>query len=181
MDSVHNADRVIEVAELSVWLEREWRAASLRYLDPTGEFADRVRTHLGAPLPAPLRALAIPRGGAGELILAWRSPTETLLLCAGAAFAQFETQLAGAADGCMVDQSGGLWAVRVRGRRIGELLLRLGSTASTPNPGESRTSRLAELSVLALCVRAGEVLLLVERTYAEHLLGWIRETVADFS
>jgi hypothetical protein len=34
--------------------------------------------------------------------------------------------------------------------------------------------------VLALCVRAGETLLVVDRAYTEHLMGWIRETLLDF-
>jgi hypothetical protein len=45
--------------------------------------------------------------------------------------------------------------------------------------GEALTSRLAELAVLALCVRAGEILLLVDRVYADHLWAWIRESAAD--
>ena len=58
--------------------------------------------------------------------------------------------------------------------------LRLGSTDAIPALGEARTSRLAELSVMSLCTRPGEILLLVERVYVRHLIGWIRETVADF-
>jgi hypothetical protein len=34
--------------------------------------------------------------------------------------------------------------------------------------------------VLALCVEEGQILLVVERVYSEHLLGWIRDTAADF-
>ncbi len=33
---------------------------------------------------------------------------------------------------------------------------------------------------MALCVSAGEILLLVDRVYSQHLSAWIRETLADF-
>jgi len=66
------------------------------------------------------------------------------------------------------------------GDRLAELLSRFGGTASVPRPGEARRSRLADVPVLALSVRPGEALLLVDRAYAEHLMGWIRETLLDF-
>ncbi len=171
----------MEVDGLSVTLDRELRIGTLRYLDCTGAFAACACQALGGPLPEPLHAAAfVATANRGEIILAWRSPTETLVLSFDqASFSKLEIQLASAADGCMVDQSGGIWAVRVCGPRIGDLLLRLGATASIPAVGEARTSRIAELSVLALCVRAGEVLLLVERVYADHLLEWIRATIRD--
>jgi hypothetical protein len=49
-----------------------------------------------------------------------------------------------------------------------------------PQLGESLLGRLADLSVHSVRVQEEEVLLLVERLYADHLLGWIRETIADF-
>jgi len=49
-----------------------------------------------------------------------------------------------------------------------------------PRPGEARRSRLADVPVLALSVGPGEALLLVDRADAEHLMGWIRETLLDF-
>jgi hypothetical protein len=36
------------------------------------------------------------------------------------------------------------------------------------------------LTVLSLCLADGERLLIVDRGYAEHLLGWIRATAGDF-
>jgi sarcosine oxidase gamma subunit len=166
---------------LSIALDRTVSVISLRYLEPAGEFASAVEKALGARLPAALKAVTIPAiAGRGDLILAWRSPTETLLLSAdGAALTEMAAALTNFADGCWVEQSGGLWAVRIQGAMSGDLLLSLGSSASIPAPGEARTSRIAELPVLALCLRAGEILLLVERVYAEHLLGWIGATLGD--
>jgi hypothetical protein len=60
------------------------------------------------------------------------------------------------------------------------VLARLGATSAIPAVGHALTSRLAELTVMALCMRAGEILLLVDRVYSAHLMGWVRETVADF-
>jgi len=158
------------------------QAASLRYFEPTGGFADQVREIIGSGLPAPLAA-TFAAGATGDRgsILAWRSPTETVLLTTEPAeFARLEQRLSAAADGCMVDQTGGLCVLRLRGRKAGELMLRIGSNASIPGIGEARTSRLAELNVLAVCVEAGQYVVVVERVYAEHLLSWIRATAADF-
>lgn len=83
-------------------------------------------------------------------------------------------------DGCCVDQSGGLWVIRLRGSRVNDLLLRIGNAASLPRTGEAHVSRVAELPVLSLCLRNGETLLLIDCAYAEHLLNWIRLTVHDF-
>ena len=70
--------------------------------------------------------------------------------------------------------------MRVQGVRTRDLLLRIGNEASVPTPGESRISRIAELPVVSLSVKPGETLLLLDRVYAEHLLNWIRVTLADF-
>jgi sarcosine oxidase gamma subunit len=86
----------------------------------------------------------------------------------------------GRLDGCMVDQTGGVEVLSVTGPRGADLMVRLGSPTSLPAVGESRTSRMAEVTVTAFCVRSGETFLLVERVYAAHLLGWIRSTLADF-
>ena len=182
MDNSIDMASPIEVSGLSVNLQREWQFGSLRYFDAAGPFAAEVRGRLGGPLPKRLHAVTYPADASrGELILAWRSPTETLLLTAdGAAFAAIAAGLANKPTGCLVDQSGGLWAWQVTGERTRDLLQRLGSTASIPVLGEARVSRLAELPVMALCVHEGQILLLVERVYSEHLYGWMRATAADF-
>jgi sarcosine oxidase gamma subunit len=173
--------------ELSVRWDHGLSVASLRYYDPAGPFAAEVGEVLGGPLPAPLRAHRRERstegtGTAGsELVLAWRSPTETLLLTADAGWLAAAGGFAAArSDGCLVDQTGGILTLVLAGDRACDLLLRLGSTDAIPALGEARTSRLAEQSVMSLCTRPGEILLLVDRVYVRHLIGWMRETVADF-
>jgi sarcosine oxidase gamma subunit len=172
---------------LSVRWDHDLAIATLRYFDPAGPFAAEAVEVLGGPLPAPLRAerrvVAAEGAGTGgsELLLAWRSPTETLLLTADAVWLAAVGNFAAArSDGCLVDQTGGLLSLVVTGTRASDLLLRLGSTDAIPALGEARTTRLAELSVMSLCSRPDEIMLLVERVYVRHLFGWMRETVADF-
>jgi sarcosine oxidase gamma subunit len=181
MDNHRDADGIIEAAGLAISLERTVSAASLRYLDSAGDYAIAAQQVLGLSLPAALQAVTTSSAaGRGECILAWRNPTETLLLSTHAAdFAQIMAQLIDAPDGCAVDQTGGLWALRIRGARVGELLMRLGSDRLIPPPGAVRSGRIAEILVLALSVRAGETLLVFDRLHAEHLLGWIGATAGD--
>jgi heterotetrameric sarcosine oxidase gamma subunit len=154
--------------------------ASLRYFDRAGRFVGILEQVLGEPLPQPQRAALTAAGKAAQSVLAWRSPTETLLLCSGAAvLAELGQRLAGAADGCMVDQTGGITVVRVRGPRAAELLQRLGAVTAIPALGEARGGRLAEVHVLTVCVQHEAYLLFVERVYAAHLTEWIRLTLAD--
>jgi hypothetical protein len=172
----------IEVAGLSVQLQRGLKVGSLRYFDAAEITAAGIQNLIGGPLPAPLKAVKYPTATSHDLILAWRSPTETWLLTPDAA--DFEAIVLGMstyqAAGCLIDQTGGLWAWQVNGARTRDLLLRLGSVASIPALGEARVSRVAELPVMSLCVHDGQIVLVVERVYSEHLLGWISETAADF-
>ena len=94
---------------------------------------------------------------------------------------QIAARLAGLADGCLVSLTGGLQVLRVTGERIADLLCRLGGTGSIPRPGEARRSRMADVPVLAVSLTARETLLVVDRAYTEHLMGWIRETLLDFA
>jgi heterotetrameric sarcosine oxidase gamma subunit len=153
----------------------------LRYFDHESRFAAAVREAVGRALPEPLRAFQVGSAAQGSyVILAWRSPTETLLLSGDrAAFDELERQLAAAPDGCMVNQTGGIAILRVRGGKAGDLLLRLGAATAIPILGEARSGRLAELQVLTACLAPQEFLLLVERVYANHLLEWIGATAAD--
>jgi heterotetrameric sarcosine oxidase gamma subunit len=181
-DTGRHAGTAVEIDGLSVTIEQGLQIASLRYFDAAGGFAATVRETIGRPLPEPLQvSKADGATSDADIMLAWRSPTETLLLGKdGAAFAQLERRLASAQDGCMVDQTGGIRVLRLQGRRAGDLLLRLGAATAIPGLGEARSGRLAELHVLTACVRAGQYLLLVERVYAKHLLDWIGATAADF-
>jgi heterotetrameric sarcosine oxidase gamma subunit len=154
-----------------------WQAAALRYFDTGSAFALAARAATGCDLPPVLGAH---ESADGQLLLAWRGPTETLLLTSEAArLAQLEEQLAGIACGCLVNLSGALAVLRVSGDPA-PLLCRLGGSASVPNAGEARRARLADVPVLSVCLRSGATLLVVDRAYAAHLSGWIRETLLDF-
>ena len=187
MDNLRTAP-AIEADGLSVSIDCEYWAASLRYFDSQGSFAAVLRNVLGTPLPEPLRAMRTQAPIRGEapvnslpFILAWRSPTETLLLSKDAlAFAQLEGEFVASADGCMVNQTGGLCVLRVQGRSTDYLLTRLGAMSAIPGMGEARTGRFAELQATAVRVAADEVLLIVERVYADHLLEWVAVTAGDF-
>jgi heterotetrameric sarcosine oxidase gamma subunit len=167
------------VAGLSVRVDEAPQVATLRYFAPDGEFAEAVHEVTGLALPQTQQALT---ASDGQLILAWRSPTETLCLTGDPArLVQIAARLAGLADGCFVNLSAGLKIARVSGTRVSELLCRLGGTGSIPRPGEARRSRMADVPVMAVSLTGGETLLVVDRAYAEHLIGWIRETVLDFA
>jgi len=181
MDNPHGKPAAIEIDGLSVNTDRDIQIASLRYFHQAGRFAAAVREAVDRSLPEPLRAFQVGSAAQGSyVILAWRSPTETLLLSNDrTAFDELERQLAAASDGCMVNQTGGIGVLRVRGEKAADLLLRLGAASAIPTLGEARSGRLAELQVLTACLAPQEFLLLVEQVYANHLLEWIRATAAD--
>ena len=181
MDNSRDAPFAVEVAGLRVGA-LDLCAASLRYFDPDGSFAAAVLETIGRPLPKPLRAASYTAGSIhAQVILAWRSPTETLLLCSErTVMAEFERRLLSLADGCMVDQSGGVCVFQAQGGRARDLLQRMGATTAIPNLSEACAARFAELPMLTVCVKADEFLLIVERVYADHLMEWIRATAADF-
>jgi sarcosine oxidase gamma subunit len=172
----------IEADGLSVAVASGLKIASLRYFDHAGGYAAAVSEAVGRALPEPLHALDVRRSADdGHFLLAWRSPTETLLVCdSGVACADLERRLAGRTDGCLVDQTGGVCVIRLRGARAGEFLARLGSQSAIPRLGGALSGRCAEVPVLTACIEEAEFLCLVERVYAIHLLEWIRVTAADF-
>jgi sarcosine oxidase gamma subunit len=168
----------IEVRDLS-----GMHAAALRYFESGGPFAAAASAALGIALPAPLNAavVALPAAPDSELVLAWSRPTETLLLTASAtALAALAGQIESADGGQLVDVTGALAVLRLSGARSADLIGRLGS-GSVPRAGEARRGRLADVPVMSLCVRAGEVWLIVDRAYARHLSGWIEATLADWA
>jgi sarcosine oxidase gamma subunit len=162
----------------SVSLDPSWRGIALRYFSMTGAFAQKVSECLGMELPPVLGARMTP---AGDRILAWRSPTETLCLGPAAANLAWTERLANAADGYCVDLSSALGVLRILGGGGPALLARLGSTDSVPAPGEARRSRMADVAGLALSVRAAEILLVVDRAQLPHVAGWIRATLEDLA
>ena len=167
-------------ADLLACLEETMQVASLRYLTRSGPFAQALQAATGTTLPKPLEVREV---FDAQVVLAWRSPTETLCVTRSASrLAELSTRLSAAApaDGCLVDLRGGVSIVRLTGLRIADLLCRLGGTGVVPAPGEARRGRLADVPVLALAVRAGETLLAVDRAYLPHLMAWIRETLLDF-
>jgi len=150
----YSATSRIASADLIACVEETMHVATLRYFKREGAFADAVLREAGIPLPAVLEARE-----EAQLIFAWRSPTETLCVTRSTTrLAELGARLAACAD----------------------LLSRLGGAASVPAVGEARRSRMADLAVLAISVRAGETLLVVDRVYLPHLLAWIRETLLDF-
>ena len=173
--------RSLAAPGISIDLDTQIRIGALRYCEPADVEA-ALRLVSGSTVPETRRAvLATALPGGESLLLLWRSPSETLVASAETApLAARAAGLAAATQACFVDQSGGFWALRITGPKAVDLLVRLGATTSVPRPGESLPARLADLSVLSACVREHEVLLFVERLYADHLLGWIGETIADF-
>lgn len=159
-------------------VEERMAIGTLRYLDRHGTFAQTLQSLTGAAVPEPLAAQEL---AGAQLILAWRSPSETLCLSrSAAALTELTDRLGVAPDGCALDLTGGIRVVRLTGARITDLLCRLGGATSVPAPGEARRSRLADVPVLAVSVRDGETLLAVDRAYLPHLLAWIRATLLDF-
>ena len=173
--TIHSADGV------AVDLDRSVQIASLRYFD-AGAFSARLASLFGCGLPDALGALRARFAASGEeCIFLWRSPTESWLLSATSMpIAALERELAGAEDCRLIPQTGGIFVLHVEGPRTADLLERLGSTASIPRAGEALTGRFADITVTLVGVQANEVVLLVDRAYADHLRGWIRETLADF-
>ena len=113
MDKLRAGPCAIEADGLSVSIDGEYLAASLRYFDAQGGFAAMLRNALGAALPQPLHAIRVEApvrvetpiqarapANSAPFILIWRSPTETLLLSKDhSAFAQLESEFTAATDG----------------------------------------------------------------------------------
>jgi sarcosine oxidase gamma subunit len=172
----------VDVAGLSVSLDESFHVASLRHFAALEGGAADVADLLGTALPKPLQVIGSASALATDILLVWRSPSETLVLCQDMArYAALQAAAGGRSDLCLVDQTGGLWVWKLSGTRVPDLLARLGSTSALPPVGETRASRLAEVTVVSLCLQAGEIWLLVDRLYSPHLMAWIRETAADFS
>ncbi len=173
----------IETSGLSVRPDPAVQVASLRHFAAGGAFACAMQQHLRTPLPGTLSAIAVASLAAGNwALLAWRSPTESLLLCSEP---QLVAQLSVAAqaleDGCVVVQTGGARVLRATGEAVDDLFARMGGQGTLPARGEARRSRLADVPILALRVQADEILLVVDRPFAEHVMNWIRSTALDLA
>jgi sarcosine oxidase gamma subunit len=169
----------VETAGLSIRPRPDLKVGALRYFNAADSLPQGLLEILEGGLLAPLQAVTR-RAGATPLTLAWRSPTETLVLCADEVLFQALLRREAGDWGCFVDQTGGLTIWEVTGIRTRDLLERLGSAASMPQPGEARCSRMADLPVLSVRTDEASTLLVFDRLYAEHLLGWVEEITADF-
>jgi heterotetrameric sarcosine oxidase gamma subunit len=180
MDSTGQSFESIEAAGVTARMERWGAVASLRYFNASA-MAPRVHKVLGTALPATLAAVRVPHASEVDVILAWRSPTETLIMSSDSApIVALQAELSDAMDGCVVDQTGGIAVLRLSGERAADVLVRIGSSTTVPSRGAALTGRLAELSVVAMRAEDPEIILLVDRVYADHLFGWIQATVEDF-
>jgi heterotetrameric sarcosine oxidase gamma subunit len=170
----------IENPRLLVELQPQWHTASLRYFASEGSFARMVGAAMGLGIPAPLGAAYSSNDDRNVSVLAWRSPTETTLLTLdGGLVDSLLTSAAALEDGCVVDQRGGLLVVRASGPAVPDLLARKTGHGAIPAVGESRRARFAEIAVSLVKIRADEVLLIVDRIYAPHLMAAIRASAAD--
>jgi heterotetrameric sarcosine oxidase gamma subunit len=170
----------IDSPRLQVELQPQWHVASFRYFARDGAFTRMVSTVTGLDVPAELRAA---HNGddtkPAVTLLAWRSPTETMLLTRDAELlSSLQTAAAMLNDGSVVDQRGGLLVLRARGQTA-PLVARKAGHGALPAIGESRRARFAEISVLMVKVQAEEILFLVDRTYAPHFMASIRASAAD--
>jgi heterotetrameric sarcosine oxidase gamma subunit len=153
--------------------------ASLRYFSTDGPFAQAIHGHCGVSLPGTGRAVS---AAGQDLLLAWRAPSETLVLAAHPdALQALAAAVAACGDGCLIELTGALRVLRLSGARSADVLARLGGPASLPQPGEARRSRLAEVPVLAVSMDPQEILLWVDRAFVAHLEGWLRETLLDLA
>jgi heterotetrameric sarcosine oxidase gamma subunit len=171
----------IEGPGVTVELLPRVHAASLRYFERAGAFAGMVRSITGLDLPADLGATHDTDAAEQHItLLAWRSPTETTLLTTDAGLLDgLQAAAAALSDGCVIDQSGGLLALRARGEAVANLVAKKAGHGAMPAIGESRRVRFADVAVLIVKVRAAETLFVVDRIYAPHVMASIRMSAAD--
>jgi sarcosine oxidase gamma subunit len=169
----------VEAVGLNVQVDLGMKLGTLRHFMRNGVFARTVQDLITIPLPAAGQAMDVGENSK-KRILAWRSPTETLLICGDDNLLDsLAHATASLNDGCIVDQRSGAWMFRASGQAVPELVARLGGQMTMPARGETRRSRLADVSVTAIKVQADEILLVVERTYGAHLLAAIRACAQD--
>jgi heterotetrameric sarcosine oxidase gamma subunit len=170
----------IENPRLRVELQPQWHTASLRYFTREGAFARMVSAATGLNVPGELRAEHAADDGHAVTLLAWRSPTETILATRDSElFDSLQTSAAALDDGCIIDQCGGLLALRAHGPAVQDLLASKAGHGAMPAIGESRRARFAEIAVLMVKVQADELLLIVDRIYAPHVMASIRASATD--
>jgi len=171
----------IQNPRLRVEVQPQWHTASLRYFEREGAFARMVREVSGLELPNPLGVAHVADDHRQIVsLLAWRSPTETTLATDdGRLIDSLQSSAATLEDGCVIDQRGGLLVIRADGPAAADLLALKSGHGTFPAIGESRRARFAEIAVSIVKIRADEVLLIVDRIYAPHLMASIRTSAAD--
>jgi hypothetical protein len=180
MSSIGDLNALVEVPGLTLQPVQPRWVASIRFFDPDGEFVAGLAARAGGPLPGPQQALRHFGADAAEVLMASRSPNETLMMGSQpGTLSAIEEFCAGRNDGCVVNQTGAVRVWEVSGARAADFWARLGSTP-LPSLNEARMGRVAELTVMTVCVPAGRTLLLVDRLYVDHFAGWVAATLADF-
>jgi heterotetrameric sarcosine oxidase gamma subunit len=166
-------------------LEPRFHAASLRYFERDCAFTHMVQSVTGLSLPNNLRATHRQASNGADdaqiiTLLAWRSPSETTVVTSDEVLLNtLQTSAAEFSDGCVVDQRGGILVFRAQGIGVPTLVAKTAGHGAMPAIGESRRTRLAEVAVLIVKLRAEETLLIVDRMYAPHMMASIRVNAAD--
>lgn len=172
--------RPIEGPGITVAADSGMTVTSLRYFMPNGPFATVARRYLGVDLPLEPNAIAIADRPA--TVLTWRRPGECLLISPDSGIIDGIMKASGRlADGRAINLTDGTCVLRIRGSRSAELFSRIGGHDSMPPARSSRASRVAELPVILIRAQSDDMLLLVDRVYVEHLMQWLRASVADFA
>src|ERR1700722_9647106 len=164
---------MVDVPSAAASVDPSVRIASLRYYDPHGAFAAALLPH-GLTLPRPLRCVVAGSAAGSIDILAWRSPTETVWIVDSAPRLDVLRRALSATDeGCLIDQTHGRRLIRLNGGAA-RSLAHLGSGFAEIELGVVRVGRMADIAVLACRPRAEEWLLIVDRLYLEHFIGYLK-------
>jgi heterotetrameric sarcosine oxidase gamma subunit len=164
---------MVDVLSAGAHVDPSVRIVSLRYFDPDGAFAATLLP-LGVTLPRPLRCVVAGFAAGSIDILAWRSPTESIWICDSAPrFDALRRALSATEEGYLIDQTQGRCLIRLQGAAT-RSLAHLGSGFAEIGVGAVRIGRMADITVLACRPRAEEWLLIVDRLYLEHFIGYLK-------
>ena len=143
----------IAAPELLVAIDEDVRAASLRYFaSMAGGISGSIEAAVRLSLPGALKATRVSTDGRQETsILAWLSPTETLLL--STSDVRFD-QLAACttvAGGYFVDQTDGFSVIKLTGKGAEDLLICIGLSDSLPDLGEANHDVYCSMLTVLAC------------------------------
>jgi hypothetical protein len=152
---------------------------SLRYMGIDAQFVEHMQAALGCSLPETLQAQSILLPETGHrAVLAWRRPSETLLLAETHEIVDRFAEIAATDDGYVLDLTGGFTLFSCEGALTAQMCARLGGPDNFPQPGEAKPGRLAEVPALALSLQDEQCQILVERHFGPHMDAWIRHAIA---